>query len=133
MWLFSRDKLQMPDPTDALPGRATPIVEPGRHLVLGTPLAPPYPEGSEIADFALGCLWGEEREFWQTHDVFEVLGNDGWQVVDEAQVGSVYVTRVDRHGATLRVPKKLLARVGAKPGTRLQARIQGRKLVIESR
>lgn len=72
----------------------------------------------------------EEREFWQSHDVFEVLGEDGWQVT-QAQVASVYVTRVDRHGATLRVPKELLARAGAKPGTRIRARVQGRKLVIE--
>ena len=28
--------------------------------------APPYPAGSEIAEFALGCFWGAERKFWQT-------------------------------------------------------------------
>ena len=65
MWLFSRHKLELPSPEAALPGRAEPILKPGRHLVLGTPLAPPYPEGSEIAEFALGCFWGEERKFWQ--------------------------------------------------------------------
>ena len=32
-------------------------------------MAPPYPEGSEIAEFALGCFWGEERKFWQTPGV----------------------------------------------------------------
>ena len=31
--------------------------------VLGTPLAPPYPAGTEIAEFALGCFWGEEQKF----------------------------------------------------------------------
>ncbi|TFV32870.1 hypothetical protein E4K10_26305 [Streptomyces sp. T1317-0309] len=31
---------------------------PARHTVLGTPLLGPYPEGLEIADFALGCFWG---------------------------------------------------------------------------
>jgi hypothetical protein len=75
----------------------------------------------------------DERQFWQNHDVFEVLGEEGWQESEGAEVASVYVTRVDRHGATVRVPRELLARVGAKPGTRLQARVQGRKLVIESR
>src|SRR5919201_5665598 len=69
MYFFSRHKLEMPDPKDALPGRAEPVVQPGRHLVLGTPLAPPYPEASEIADFALGCFWGAERRFWQTPGV----------------------------------------------------------------
>jgi peptide-methionine (S)-S-oxide reductase len=32
---------------------------------VGTPLKPPYPEGREVAEFALGCFWGEERTFWQ--------------------------------------------------------------------
>jgi hypothetical protein len=76
----------------------------------------------------------DEREFWQTHDVFEVLGEPDWQTVEAGEVrqASVYITRMDRRGATLRVPKDLLARVGAKPGSRIQARVEGRKLVIES-
>jgi len=68
--LFSRHKLDMPSPEDALPGRSGPIMQPGRHLVLGTPLAPPYPERLEIADFALGCFWGEERKYWQLPGVY---------------------------------------------------------------
>ena len=40
-----------------------------RHFVNGTPLAGPYPEGSEVADFALGCFWGAEKTFWQTPGV----------------------------------------------------------------
>ncbi len=66
---FSRAKLELPSPQEALPGRPNPIVSPGRHLVLGTPMAPPYPEGAEVADFALGCFWGAERRFWQTPGV----------------------------------------------------------------
>jgi peptide-methionine (S)-S-oxide reductase len=69
MWLFSRQKLELPTADTALPGRAEPVLDPGRHLVLGTPLAPPYPAGSEIADFALGCFWGAERRFWETPGV----------------------------------------------------------------
>jgi peptide-methionine (S)-S-oxide reductase len=69
MWLFSRSKTNLPSPEDALPGRSEPIVVPGRHTVLGTQLAPPYPEGSQVAEFALGCFWGEERKFWQTPGV----------------------------------------------------------------
>jgi peptide-methionine (S)-S-oxide reductase len=69
MWLFSRHKLELPDAKDALPGRAEPILRPGRHLVLGTSLAPPYADGSEIAEFALGCFWGAERRFWETAGV----------------------------------------------------------------
>jgi peptide-methionine (S)-S-oxide reductase len=68
----------MPTPEQALPGRSQPIVSPGRHTVLGTPLAPPYPEGSQVADFALGCFWGAEKAFWQTPGVITTaVGYEG--------------------------------------------------------
>ena len=38
---------------------------PGRHRVLGTPLAGPWPDGTQTAFFGLGCFWGDEKEFWQ--------------------------------------------------------------------
>ena len=69
MWLFSRSRSELPTPEQALPGRPDPIVRPGRHLVLGTPMAGPHPEGSEVADFALGCFWGAERKFWEAPGV----------------------------------------------------------------
>jgi peptide-methionine (S)-S-oxide reductase len=63
--LFGRKDATMPGPDDALPGRddyAFTIA--ARHTVLGSPLQPPYPEGIEVAYFALGCFWGAERLFW---------------------------------------------------------------------
>jgi peptide-methionine (S)-S-oxide reductase len=51
---------------------------PARHAVLGTPLAPPYPDGTQIAEFALGCFWGAERKFWQTPGVVSTaVGYEG--------------------------------------------------------
>ncbi len=62
---FQLKKDTLPDAADALPGRdeAMPLSSP--HHVLGTPLRPPFPTGSEDAWFGLGCFWGAERIFWQ--------------------------------------------------------------------
>ncbi|RSN67585.1 peptide-methionine (S)-S-oxide reductase MsrA [Actinomadura sp. WAC 06369] len=67
--MFGLAKTQMVTPEKALPGRDEPIPVPPRHDVLDAPLAPPYPDGVEIAEFALGCFWGAERKFWQTPGV----------------------------------------------------------------
>ena len=55
---------------EALPGRDTPIVTPGRHTVLGTPIGPPFPDNVEIAVVGMGCFWGAERVFWQAPGVY---------------------------------------------------------------
>ncbi len=70
MRLFSSHKTQLVDAAEALPGRPTPITHPGKHLVLGTPMAPPFPDGLEQAVFAMGCFWGAERRFWQLDGVY---------------------------------------------------------------
>jgi peptide-methionine (S)-S-oxide reductase len=78
MSIFGFRKTQMITPDEALPGRDTALEVPERHAVLGTPLRPPYPEGSEIAEFALGCFWGEERTFWQVPGVITTaVGYEG--------------------------------------------------------
>jgi peptide-methionine (S)-S-oxide reductase len=69
MSLFGMRASQMVDPSRALPGRSEAMPVPERHTVLGTPLAPPYPAGTEVAEFALGCFWGEEKNFWQVPGV----------------------------------------------------------------
>jgi peptide-methionine (S)-S-oxide reductase len=66
----SPDKTRMITAGEALPGRATPMAVPAAHFVNGRPLAPPYPQGLEIAEFGLGCFWGAERRFWQTPGVW---------------------------------------------------------------
>jgi len=61
---------KMVEPDRALPGRAEPMPVPERHFVLGTPLKPPFPEGLVCAQFALGCFWGAEKDFWQLTGVY---------------------------------------------------------------
>jgi peptide-methionine (S)-S-oxide reductase len=63
------DKLTLPSPDRALPGRAEKMPVPARHTVLGTSLTPPFPAGTDTALFGLGCFWGAERKFWQTPGV----------------------------------------------------------------
>ena len=71
MMMLNADKTQMVSAEDALPGRSEPGFEvPEAHAVLGTPLKPPFPEGIEVAYFALGCFWGAERLFWEMDGVY---------------------------------------------------------------
>jgi peptide-methionine (S)-S-oxide reductase len=68
--LFSRKPLDLPSAETALAGRETPIAVPDRHFVLGTPIAPPFPEGLERIVVGMGCFWGAERLFWQAPGVY---------------------------------------------------------------
>ncbi len=71
MALFGlKKKSVMPAAGEALPGRGTEIRVPAEHHVLGTRMAPPFPEGLELAMFGLGCFWGAERKFWQQDGVY---------------------------------------------------------------
>jgi peptide-methionine (S)-S-oxide reductase len=65
-----RRKASMPEPADALPGRDRPIPTAEDHFVNRRPLKGPYPEGSQIALFGLGCFWGAERALWTIPGVF---------------------------------------------------------------
>jgi peptide-methionine (S)-S-oxide reductase len=64
-----RKALELPTPETALPGRDTPILTAQTHLVLGTPIQPPFPAGLERLVVGMGCFWGAERLFWQAPGV----------------------------------------------------------------
>ena len=70
MAFLFREKGKMIDPERALPGREQAIAVPERHFVLGNPIAPPFPEGLEVAVFGMGCFWGAERLFWEADGVW---------------------------------------------------------------
>jgi peptide-methionine (S)-S-oxide reductase len=102
MHLFSRHKMQMVDAADALPGREQTMPVPERHDVLGTPIAPPFPEGLEQAVFGMGCFWGAERVFWQAPGVYTTAAgyagghtpNPSYEEVCTAKTGHAEVVLV---------------------------------------
>jgi peptide-methionine (S)-S-oxide reductase len=70
MALLGSLKLRLPNPDQALPGRAEPMPVPETHFVNGNRIVPPFPAGLEQALFGLGCFWGAERKFWQAPGVY---------------------------------------------------------------
>jgi peptide-methionine (S)-S-oxide reductase len=76
--IFGSRKSQMVNADEALPGRPEPMPVPASHEVLDAPLRPPYPEGTGVAEFALGCFWGAEKTFWQIPGVVSTaVGYEG--------------------------------------------------------
>jgi len=76
--MFGSRKTRMVTADEALRGRSTPMNVPARHEVLGSSLQPPYPQGSQVAEFALGCFWGAEKKFWETPGVLSTaVGYEG--------------------------------------------------------
>ena len=58
-----RNKREMVDSADALPGRDRQMPVPARHEVLGTPLAPPFGDGMRAGDRRDGMLLGRGADF----------------------------------------------------------------------
>ena len=97
-----RHDATVPTADEALPGRTTTMPVAERHVVLGTPLAPPFPEDTELACVGLGCFWGAERRFWELPGVFStsvgyaagVTENPTYEEVCSGRTGHGEVVRV---------------------------------------
>ncbi len=74
--MLFRKKTAVPNSEQAMTGRVQPV-DPGlNHFVNKNPLKGPYPEGNEVAYFALGCYWGAEKAFWELEGVWvTAVGN----------------------------------------------------------
>jgi peptide-methionine (S)-S-oxide reductase len=101
MALF-RKKALMPQQTDALPGRSTPLKVPEKHYVNGNQIVPPFPAGLKEAVFGMGCFWGAERLFWELPGVYSTAvgyaggftPNATYQEVCSGETGHTEVVRV---------------------------------------
>ncbi len=59
------------------------------HLVLGTPMTPPWPDGHELAVVGMGCFWGAERIFWQIDGVWTTFAAYAGGDLDEPTYAQV--------------------------------------------
>ena len=103
MFFSDRSAGRMPRPEEALPGRAAPMeLEDTVHPVLATSNVPPFPPGSEVAVFGMGCFWGVERTFWRVPGVVNshvgyaggVTPNPTYKEVCSGRTGHNEVVRV---------------------------------------
>src|SRR5215467_9740741 len=101
--MFGLHKVSMISRDEALPGRATAMPVPEKHFVSGARLTPPFPEGTELALFGMGCFWGAERMFWQLGDGIHTTAvgyaagytpNPTYEEVCSARTGHNEVVRV---------------------------------------
>jgi peptide-methionine (S)-S-oxide reductase len=73
-----------------------------RHFVNGHPIAPPFPDGLELALFGMGCFWGAEKLFWKLPGVYStavgyaggITPNPTYKEVCTGATGHTEVVRV---------------------------------------
>jgi len=115
--LWKNDKLRMPTADDALPGRAEAMSVPEKHFVNGHRIVPPFPEGTELALFGMGCFWGAERIFWMLAGVYStavgyaagITPNPTYREVCSGMTGHNEVVRVVFEPAAVRYEDLLQA------------------------
>jgi peptide-methionine (S)-S-oxide reductase len=85
-----------------LPGRTEKMPHAGKHAVNGAAMSPPFPSGTEMAMFGMGCFWGAEKKFWQTRGVVSTMvgyaggetPNPTYREVCSGRTGHTEVVRV---------------------------------------
>uniref|UniRef100_A0A3Q3Q6W2 Mitochondrial peptide methionine sulfoxide reductase n=1 Tax=Monopterus albus TaxID=43700 RepID=A0A3Q3Q6W2_MONAL len=76
-----------------------------KHHVNGNRTVPPFPEGTEMVVFGMGCFWGAERKFWRQKGVYSTqvgysgghTPNPSYKEVCTGRTGHAEVVRVVFH------------------------------------
>ncbi|MCQ1060922.1 peptide-methionine (S)-S-oxide reductase MsrA [Photobacterium sp. DNB23_23_1] len=99
---MSSSKQILPTESQALIGRATPMMPSLPHAVNGTQLNDEIPQGMEVLTFGMGCFWGAERLFWKQTGIYStavgysggITPNPNYKEVCTGQTGHNEVVRV---------------------------------------
>ncbi|XP_069831910.1 mitochondrial peptide methionine sulfoxide reductase isoform X2 [Dendropsophus ebraccatus] len=95
-------KTQLPSSAEALAGRSEKISHSAKHHVNGNSMVEPFPAGTQMAIFGMGCFWGAERKFWRQKGVYSTqvgfaggfTPNPTYQEVCTGKTGHAEVVRV---------------------------------------
>ena len=99
---FSTKAADLPTRETALAGRTETMPVAPTHFVNGASMVAPFPAGTEIATFGLGCFWGAERLFWKLPGVVSTMvgyaggptPNPTYKEVCSGRTGHTEVVRV---------------------------------------
>ena len=83
-------------------GEGGATLEPGQHVLLGTPITAPPADGQQEAQFGCGCFWGAEKGFWRLRGVVTTAvgyaggsgSNPSYEQVCSGRTGHAEVVRV---------------------------------------
>ncbi|XP_029452017.1 mitochondrial peptide methionine sulfoxide reductase isoform X3 [Rhinatrema bivittatum] len=95
-------KTQLPSKQEALPDRSHTMRVSAKHHVNGNTMVEPFPEGTQMVIFGMGCFWGAEKKFWLQKGVYSTqvgyagghTANPSYQDVCSGKTGHAEVVRV---------------------------------------